>query len=99
MYYYLPPESFKTKLQFFKFLGGKEWIIGFIGQLNGKAGKIWAREAYAYRRLLSFKASVTVSVVKQPSSDMTRFFVGHYLMSGANIQAWIKFRLQKRYIR
>ena len=32
----------------------------------------------------------TVSVVKQPSSDKTRFFVVHYPMSGANIQACLK---------
>ena len=56
-------------------------------------------KAYAYRMILNFKKSVTykkktftpnnLSVVKQPSSDITQFFAGHCSMSGANIQAWV----------
>ena len=56
------------------------------------------RKDYAYRRLLSFKTLLTykkkltshrttVSVVKQFSSDIPRFFDGHCPMPGANIQA------------
>ena len=60
--------------------------------------KTKAVKAYVYRMLLSVNTSVPykffltsrrtiVSVVKQPSSDITRFFVGDCPMSGTNIQA------------
>ena len=59
---------------------------------NARAGK-----TYAYGMFRSFKTPVThkknltsrwttVSVVKELSSDITRFFAGHSLMSGASIQ-------------
>ena len=57
-----------------------------------RAGKV-----YAYQMRLSFKMLVvfffltscqtTVSVVKQFSSDIIRFFAGHCRMYGADIQA------------
>ena len=65
----------------------------FIRREN-RAGK-----AYVYRMLLSFKTSVTYEifflnlhqttapVVKQFSSDTTRFFAGHCPISDANMQA------------
>ena len=56
--------------------------------------KTRARKAYAYRMPLSFKTLVTfffsrvttVSVLKQFSSEITRFFPRHWQMSDANIQ-------------
>ena len=62
--------------------------------------KIRAGKVYSHRMLWSLKMSVTmsffliltsrrttVSVVKQPLSDITRFFAGHCPVSGATIQA------------
>ena len=58
-----------------------------------------ARKTYVYWMLLIFKTSVTffkkkkihwltVSVVKEFSSDITQIFVRHSLMPGTIIQAW-----------
>ena len=63
--------------------------------------KTRAGMAYAYRMLLSLKTSVTyiknfttrratVSLMTQLLSDITRFFPGHFPMSGANMQASLR---------
>ena len=68
------------------------------------AGKTRAEKVCAYQVLLSFKTSVTSEfflihagqlcpLVKQRSSDITRFFAGHCHISGANIQACGTFTL------
>ena len=75
---------------------GRFFNVKFICSVQ--ASKV--KHAYhAYQMLLSFKASVTyikkiltlrlisVSVVKQLSSNITQVFARHCPMSGANIQA------------
>ena len=82
---------------FLKVSGGEQkmetWFI--MCQLRAKISKTTTGKAYIYRMLLSFKTSVTykkitshqttVPVVKQLSSDIIRFFAGHYSTSSANM--------------
>ena len=66
---------------------------------------------WTYQMLLSIKMLVyslikifltshwtTLSIMKQPSSDITQFFAGHCPMSGATIQVWMLGFMERDFI-